>query len=72
MFWISVPLLQTLNCVILYAKWYMYTCNLTNEKFFLLRFLLDLKSHAVLEQYIESVRYLEGENSRWQELLNEL
>ncbi len=40
--------------------------------FFLLRFLLDLKSHAVLEQYIESVRYPEGENSRWEELLNEL
>ncbi len=64
--------LQTLNWVILYAKWYMYTCNLANENFFLLRFLLDLKSHAVLEQYIESVRYPGGENSRWEELLNEL
>ena len=26
--------LQTLNWVILYAKWYMYTCNLAKENFF--------------------------------------
>ncbi len=50
----------------------MYTCTLTNEKFFLLCFLLELKSHAVLEQYIISARYTEDENSRWGALLNEL
>ncbi len=49
----------------------MYTCNLTNEKF-LMRFLFDLKSHAVLEQYIEFVRHPDGEKSAWEELWNEL
>ncbi len=33
---------------------------------------LDLKSHAVLEQYIDSVRNPDSENSWWEELLNEL
>ncbi len=60
------------NWIIIYAKWYMYSCNLTNEKLFLLRFLTDLKHHAMLEKYVEFIRKSGLENCIWDILLNEL
>ncbi len=50
----------------------MYSCNLANEKFFLSRFLTDLKHHAVLEKYVELIRKPDIENCIWDILLNEL
>ncbi len=50
----------------------MYSCNLANEKFFLLPFLIDLKHHAMLEKYVEFIRKPDLENCIWDMLLNEL
>ena len=51
------------NWIIIYAKWYMYSCNLANENFFLLRFLIALKHHAMLKKYVELIRKPDIENS---------
>ncbi len=65
-------LIKITNWIIIYAKWYMYSCNLANEKLFLLRFLTDLKHHAILEKYVELIRKPDLENCIWDILLNEL
>ncbi len=43
-----------------------------NEKFFLQRFLTDLKHHDMLEKYVEFIREPDLENCIWDILLNEL
>ncbi len=50
----------------------MYSCNLANKNFFLLRFLTDLKHHAMLENHVELIRKPDIENCIWDSLLNEL
>ncbi len=50
----------------------MYSCNLANEKFFLLRFLTDLKHHAMLEKYVKFIRKPDLETCIGDILLNEL
>ena len=51
------------NFVILIGKWFIYRSKLNMSDLFIMNFLAELKSYAVIEKYIENTKSIKNESN---------